>query len=215
MKKQTLIIAFAFLTIFSPTHAEAPPPLLTCPRQDAIKEYLNEIKTRESAGCDSWQQQETLLTDPDAMPAELAAFLNETIIPAQQDNLHGAGFTAHKLVYELRMHHQCMMELCEAVLKKCGNHIASSNAIQQMQTCRHKVDPLFFEGENTRHPLQVERVIEAHNTVQERKIRSTTLEKFRALEVRSRQFLIDQNAKVITNFTRLVDKVTVLLLKPM
>lgn len=84
-------------------------------------------------------------TLPSAYKKEIERF-NETINQIYRDNVSNINFLATKGVFDLRIHNQCLRDICQTVFEQCtaGNIWNTSTVLSQQKQCNQKVDTILL-----------------------------------------------------------------------
>lgn len=196
MKKTFLLLtSFLFLgQVFAENE------MLVCPRQNEIIEAI-----KADPNCSA--NQFTELSAKNTFEVELKNFDQEVVQKIMLDNVSNPNWLSQKGVQELRIHRLCLEIACHTMINECdtGKNFKEDNA--QNVWCDKTIDNIF--------EIEKIKVKTAVMENQRRKTRSTFREKFRAIEVRSSQYLIPNIINFAREFKRFADKVTAFIFNPL
>lgn len=168
---------------------------IACP-QERIEKIPDFTKNEN---CGTFRFLELLATNP--FKTELLAFQTEILNPAHRDNQSDPNFIARKLIRGIREHRLCLKKTCEKIFEQCApTNVPKSIGLTQEDWCSEKIDRLI--------DIQREKIFAAAIENQTRKERSLLREKFRAIEVRLRQYFAPTIADFVRQLKRLAGKVT-------
>ena len=142
------------------------------------------------------------------MTCEVKRFQKDTLDKAHHDNVSNPEFIAKEGIKKLRMHHQCLQDICRNVYQECLKYPGAENQDieQQLEWCRRRADRLF--------DLQKEKLFFIATTNQERKERSLLDEKFSSLRERFKEHIHERTDELLTHVHRFEQRIDRLIYNP-
>lgn len=142
------------------------------------------------------------------LKCETERFQNEVLDRAHHDNGSNPEFIAKEGVKQLRIHHQCLKDICRNVFLECLRYPGAANqdVEQQLDWCWKKSNRLL--------DLQKTKFRSIASANQERKERSLLDEKFAAIRERFRKHIHERMSQLLIHVTKFEKKVDRLIYNP-
>ncbi len=216
--KQKLLVLIFFCGLLSPLFLSAQGfPPLTCPRIIEDEKNPPPVWTpipgqRNADGSLSFDSNK----QAHVLSAELNFFLDQTLTPSLQDNTKNVNNLMDEIIYRSRETHLCMRKICENFFELCSAESDASinECLREKEACQKDADHFFIPADENPFPLvmTLNKLTLLEN--QERKDRTSLYEKFQGFFVRMGQYTNPLMIKSNTMFSRFVNKVTMLLMRP-
>ena len=142
------------------------------------------------------------------MKCEAKRFQEDVLDKIHHDNVSNPEYIAEEGVKQLRIHHQCLQDICRNIWLECIKYPGGANQDieQQQKWCENQADRLL--------ELQKSKLHYIASTNQERKERSLLDEKFAAIRERFRKHIHERMNQLLTHIRRFESKVDRLIYKP-
>ncbi|MBT3349556.1 hypothetical protein HN954_01225 [bacterium] len=137
---------------------------------------------------------------------ELKYFDENVLVPAYADNRNNPNEIAQQLIFDSRVHHECLRKICETIFWACAPEDSGNQSFEQLNSCQATTETLF--------EIQREKVSALATENSARKNRELTREKFRAIEMRSSRYFLPKLKQLVREFKRFNDKVSLFLSTP-